>query len=130
MLFKRILNLIKIKHNTVYVDPGTKDDENNNPFCGMAVINKNGDNSWRKSWKMCHVPKEQGDVLKTAIKLAWNSASFCPNESAQDKLVAMVLELTGYACFRESAKDRDQRIKQFTEQWGDAILDGLNEHRQ
>ena len=78
---------------------------------------------------MCHVPKEQGDVLKTAIKLAWNSACFCPNESAQDKFVEMVLVMTGYACFRESAKDRDERIKQFTEQWGDAILDGLNEHR-
>ena len=79
---------------------------------------------------MCHIPREQCEVLKNAIKLAWNSASFCPNEQTQFQLVTMVLELTGYACCRAGAKDRDALVKRFYDQWGDAILDGLNEHRQ
>ena len=54
----------------------------------------------------------------------------CVENHAQLQLVSMVLQYTGYACYAPDAKDRDAAVKKFSNEWGDAILDCLNDHRQ
>ena len=77
------------------VDPGSKDDENNNPFCNMSVIIKNGDNSWRKSRKMCHVPKEQ--IILDDGRLQW--VRYYLFEGSYDVTSSLLVSLGSHVLF-------------------------------
>ena len=49
---------------------GKEDPADVDPFVGMTVIQKPGNNSWKKSRKMSHVPSEQRAILKKAVTVA------------------------------------------------------------